>query len=99
MHLISRTFELGSKEVVCSFEKPIEDGGDYRCDYSIVFPARHHRAYAFGVDEVQALTLAMERAHIDLLTAPERRTTKLLWLGMDRLGLPLPAGLQPEDFA
>jgi hypothetical protein len=94
---VSRTFLLGGAPVVCSFERPIADGNDFRCDYLITFPGRERRASGYGVDEVQALILAMERAHLDLLSAPERRDAKLLWLDMDYLGLPLPSGLDTAD--
>lgn len=95
---ISRTFALGSKQVLCSFDKPVADGDDFRCDYRIVFPTRERRAHVYGADEVQALTLAMQRAHVDLLSAPEHQNEKLLWLGVEDLGLPLPSNVQPADF-
>lgn len=96
---ISRMFELGRDKVLCSIDKPVADGDDFRCDYRIVFPTRERRAHAYGVDGVQALTLAMQRAHMDLLSAPERRNETLLWLGMEDLGLPLPSNVQPADFS
>lgn len=96
---VSRTFELGGEQVLCSFDKPVADGDDFRCDYRIVFPTRERRFHAYGVDEVQALTLAMQHAHVDLLSAPERQNEKLLWLDMEDLGLPLPSGLKPADFS
>jgi hypothetical protein len=90
---------LGRKQVLCSFDKPVPEGNDFRCDYRIVFPTREQRAHAFGVDEVQALILAMQRAHMHLLTAPERQSEKLLWLDMEDLGLPLPSNVRPADFS
>jgi hypothetical protein len=96
---VSRTFVLGREQVLCSFDKPVADGNDFRCDYRIVFPTRERRTHAYGVDEVQALTLAMQRAHMDLLSAPERQNEKLLWLDMEDLGLPLASNAQPADFS
>ncbi|HEX4197843.1 MAG TPA: hypothetical protein VHZ26_10405 [Caulobacteraceae bacterium] len=93
-----RTFELGGEQIPCSFERPVADGNDYRCDYQIVFPKRQQRGHAYGVDELQALLLAMQRAHVDLLSAPERRECMLLWLDHEDLGLPLPNNLEASDF-
>ena len=98
-NFVSRTFMLGREQVVCSFDKPIAHGNDFRCDYRIIFPTRKRRAHGYGVDEIQALTLAMQRAHMDLLSAPERQNAKLLWLDMEELGLPPPSNVQPSDFS
>ncbi len=96
---VERQFELGDgATVVLRFLRPEPDGNDYRCDYKIVWPDRERSAYAMGVDAVQALLLAMQRAHMDLLVSPERKAGSLLYLGERDLGLPLPPSSRPEDF-
>lgn len=96
---VSRTFTLAGQDVLCVFELPVPYGRDFRCDYRITFPTRERRACSYGVDSVQALLLAMQRAHIDLLVSPERREQPLFWLNMEELGLPLPNNATAEDTA
>lgn len=45
--------------------------------------------HGFGVDSVQALTIAMQIAHAELLTSAEGKSGALSWLGEADLGLPL----------
>ncbi|WP_412033468.1 DUF6968 family protein [Mesorhizobium sp. CO1-1-8] len=90
---VSRTFAMGAHEVVCRFQRPIRGDEDCRCDYQIVFPARKRAFRAFGIDEVQALLLAMQMAHAYLLVSDEYKNQGLTWLGMRDLGLPLAGGL------
>jgi hypothetical protein len=95
---VCRHFTLGPEKIDCTFSKPVADGKDFRCDYCIVFPSRVRKACGYGADEVQALLLAMQRAHLDLLTAPERDEIELLWFGMKDLGLPLPPDAVADNF-
>jgi hypothetical protein len=96
---IERQFELGdSATVVLRFLRPEPDGDDYRCDYKIIWPDRELSAYAMGIDAVQALLLAMQKAHAYLLASPERKAGTLLYLGEHDLGLPLPPSSRAEDF-
>ncbi len=86
---IERQFELGDDaNVVLRFLRPESDGDDYRCKYQIVWPDRVRDAYAVGIDGVQALLLAMRRAHVDLRTSPEYQSGALCYLGERDLGLP-----------
>lgn len=94
-----RRFELrGSLEVVIRFSRPVPDGNDFRCRYEIVWPDRTHVSNGFGVDEMQALILAIEKAHVELLASPEGRRGELTWLGMRDLHLPLMSSVTPDDF-
>ncbi len=97
---IERQFELGGEaRVVVRFLRPEPDGNDYGCDYSIVWPDRERRRRIFGIDAVQALLLAMQSAHVDLLLSPESKAGELRWLEQRDLGLPLPPSAAREDFA
>ena len=87
--VLERRFESAEGEVVCRFYRPRFDGQDFRCDYEIVWPDRRRASYAMGVDDVQAMLLAMQKAHADLLTSPERAAGGLTWLGQKGLGLPI----------
>ena len=96
---IERRFEIGGKAVVLRFMRPERDGDDcYRCHYRITWPDRERNFFGFGVDEVQALYVAMHNAHADLLASPEGRAGLLTWLGQQDLGLPLAGSVTPDDF-
>jgi hypothetical protein len=97
---IERRFRLGSTEFSCRFFRPLPDpsGVDFRCTYAIDWPTRRRTSYACGVDPVQALILAMQKAHIDLLSSPEYAAGTLLWLDTRELGLPLPKNISEADF-
>jgi Domain of unknown function (DUF6968) len=96
---IERSFELGSETVIVRFMRPEPSTVDYECRYKIVWPDRERNFHTFGVDEVQALTGAMQMAHVDLLTSPEGKAGLITWLGQRDLGLPLPGTMTPKDFA
>ncbi len=86
---IERHFELGDNAtVVLRFLRPEPDGGDYRCDYKITLPDRERSSYAMGIDAVQALLLAMQKAHAELQVSPEYKAGRLRYLGEGDLGLP-----------
>jgi hypothetical protein len=91
---IERTFELGSETVIVRFMRPERSTVDYECRYKIIWPDRERNFHAFGVDEVQAMTLALQMAHVDLLTSPEGKAGRITWLGQRDLGLPLPGTME-----
>ena len=92
---IRRRFELGeTSEVVVQFNNPVQRDVDYRCDYEITWPDRKRAFCAFGIDEVQALILALKMVHAELLYSPEGKRGELRWLGSEDLGLP---SARPED--
>ena len=96
---VERRFELGEgAEILVRFGRPVAEGEDYRCDYTIAWPSRTLASAALGVDEVQALILSMEKAHLELLASDEARSGQLRWLDSEELGLPLPSSVTPEDF-
>ena len=74
----SRTFELRqeggtSSRVVARIGRPQRDGTDCRRDYEIEGLSKKRRFYAAGVDEMQALWLALVAVGIDLRTSYEGR--------------------------
>jgi hypothetical protein len=96
---IERRLELkGTQGVVVQFFRPVPDRGDYRCEYKIIWPDRERTFYGMGIDEVQALILAMQNAHADLLSTPESKAGLLTWCGERNLGLPLAGNVSAEDF-
>lgn len=100
MSFIERQFELSDgAQVVVRFHEPVADQDDFRCDYEIAWSDAARKSHGFGVDAVQALLMAMQKAHIDLLASAHAKAGKLTWLGNHDLGLPLPANVKPADFA
>ena len=97
---IERRFDLADgAEVLVRFHRPAPDDADYRCNYEIIWPDRKRAFHAIGIDEVQALILAIQMAHVDLLSSPEAKRGELTWLGSRDLGLPIASSVKPEDFA
>ena len=87
---VARTFKVDGKEFACRFLRPVLDDQDYRCDIEIDWPKPCTFKHAYGVDEVQALLLAMQRVHVDLLAARENSGKLVSWLDQRSLGLPIP---------
>tara|TARA_B100000378_G_scaffold207792_1_gene170892 strand:- start:601 stop:915 length:315 start_codon:yes stop_codon:yes gene_type:complete len=75
----------------CRFYQPEPDGQDFRCHYEIDWPEGAYKGRAYGVDAVQALLLAMQKAHTDLLAARENQDRQITWLDRRSLGMPIPA--------
>jgi hypothetical protein len=100
MPFIERQFELSDgAQVVLRFNEPVADQKDFRCDFEIAWRNDIRKSHAFGVDAVQAILMAMQKAHIDLLASSHAKAGELTWLGNRNLGLPLPANIKPGDFA
>jgi hypothetical protein len=95
---VERRLRLGESEVLCRFFRPARDISDFRCNYTIDWPDRQRSSYACGVDEVQALLLAMAKANTDLLSSSEYASGTLFWLDMREFGLPFPDGVSYADF-
>jgi hypothetical protein len=93
MIVAERSFMAAAGAVRLQVLAPIPDEGDWRCDFKIAWAGRESSGYAMGVDAVQALFLALQKAHIELLTSAEGRRDELRWLEMEDLGLPLPPGM------
>lgn len=96
MIVAERSFTTATGAVRLRVAAPVADQDDWRCAFSLAWPDREDADYAMGVDSLQALHLALQKAHIDLLLSPEGRAGELRWLEMTDLGLPLPPGMTPE---
>jgi hypothetical protein len=86
---VRRVFTVDGREVVCRFFWPEPDRGDFSCRYEIDWPEGARGRSIPGVDEVQALLLAMQTAHLDLLLARKDTGRLVSWMDETRLGLPI----------
>lgn len=80
-------------EVLVAISAPCPDGEDYRCDYEIAGIGSVKRSYAYGVDSVQALVLALQKIGAFLYTSDEWSGGRLSWQGgavEGDLGFPVP---------
>ena len=98
MVILERSFHAKGETVTLRVEKPKPDGADFRCEYAIEGGGLERRSYGMGVDSIQALLLALSRAHLDLLCARRDGGLSLMWLDMRDLGLPLPDNSKASDF-
>ncbi|TIV51421.1 MAG: hypothetical protein E5V88_16490 [Mesorhizobium sp.] len=95
---VQRTFSVDGTEVTCRFFLPeAEQGRDFHCRYEIAWPEGSRSRKAYGIDEVQALLLAMQMAHADLLSERERNGRQVLWLDQRSLGLPIANSIRDLD--
>ena len=85
---LERKFLVDGNEMTCRFYRPVSDGQDYSCRYEIAWPDSLRSRSAWGVDSVQALSLAMQAMHSDLLLRREREGIDVRWLDGRDLGLP-----------
>ncbi|HOZ28375.1 MAG TPA: hypothetical protein PLH23_03995 [Hyphomonadaceae bacterium] len=94
----SRTLTVSgatSREVVVELHQPAPDGNDYRCTFRIRgLEAGDIRSYAMGVDQIQALMLALQGIGVRLYTSDEGKAGQLSYLGHPNLDFPLPDGVQ-----
>ena len=93
---VERRFELEGRELVVRFYVPAKaPGGEFRCRYSIGWPEREVRGYAGGEDGVQALMLAMQTTHSDLVESDAYKAGRLTWCLQADLDLPPTWGVGP----
>lgn len=73
-------------EIVVTLFRPEPDQNDYRCEFEI----DGTRGYSMGVDEMQALFLALQHIGTRLYTSAYFKAGKLMWLDQRNLGFPVP---------
>ncbi|PSJ36506.1 hypothetical protein C7I55_25890 [Sphingomonas deserti] len=95
--VIRRTFNVDGQKVGCKFFRPEAEGQSYFCRYEIEWPEGTSSCRVGGVDEVQALLLAMQTAHTDLLVAREHDGRQVLFDNRQSLGLPVANALRDWD--
>jgi hypothetical protein len=66
--------------------EPYRDGNTYRCDFQI----DNRPGYGMGVDEMHALSSAMQIIGTRLYTSAYYKAGKLRWHGQRNLGFPVP---------
>jgi hypothetical protein len=79
---------IGKGQVIAQLYSPVRRDVDFQCEYKIIFPDRERRFQSFGIDEFQALLLALEMLRADLDCSPEGKAGLLRWLGSPDLGFP-----------
>lgn len=97
---VLRTYKIDGHDVECRFYTPDQDRGDYRCRYEIDLPNRPIASQGYGVDQVQALLLAMQKAHVELLVMRDKSGRRVEWLDQENLGLPINGAIRdlaPEN--
>ncbi|QAY78166.1 hypothetical protein [Sphingosinicella sp. BN140058] len=95
--VIRRTFNVDGQKVGCRFSRPKAEGQSYFCRYEIEWPEGTSSRRVGGVDEVQALLLAMQTAHTDLLIAREHDGRQVTFDNRQSLGLPVANALRDWD--
>lgn len=90
-HFIERIFESGDNHISARFlQSFLAPGGEYQCQWAIVWPDRVQQGYACGLDGVQALMLAMKSVHSELMESDLYKAGKLTYV--DQYDLDLPPG-------
>jgi hypothetical protein len=84
-----RIFRVDEQDVPCRFFRPEEEEGSYFCRFEIAWPEDARVRKIGGVDQVQALLLAMQCAHSELLAARNMDGHRVEWLNGKDLGLPV----------
>ena len=86
---VLRVYTVDGHEVECRFFMPEQDRGDYRCRYEIDLPNKQIASQGYGVDQIQALLLTMQKAHVELLVMRDKAGRRVEWLDDENLGLPI----------
>ena len=86
---IERTFKIDGQSVECRFYRPERDGQDFLCRYTIGLPGKPRESHGYGIDAIQALLLAMQKAHVEMLVLRDKKGHRVEWLNDENLGLPL----------
>lgn len=92
-----RVYDIDGQQAECRFYTPEEEGGSFFCRVEIDWPEGTKRKRVGGVDEIQALLLAMMQAHTDLLVARNMDGRAVAWLDSQSLGLPVTPSIRDWD--
>lgn len=95
--IATRTLALDGKDTITvRIGRPVtEPDGTVFCYYQVLGVGSGRVRRAGGVDEIQALTLAMKIAAADLYASDEGKAGRITWLGEKDLGLPVADALKP----
>ena len=86
---VERVFKIDGQNVECRFYRPARDGTDFLCRYTIDLPGKPRESHGYGVDAIQALLLAMKKAHVEMLVLRDKKGHRVEWLDDANLGLPI----------
>ena len=86
---VERVFKIDGQNVECRFYRPSTDGTDFLCRYTINLPGQPRESHGYGVDAIQALLLAMTKAHLEMLFLRDKKGHRVEWLDDENLGLPI----------
>jgi hypothetical protein len=95
--ILERVFDTDDDVIRLELREPEADQGSFRCGYRLS-GAADREAEGWGVDPVQALLLALERAHLDLLTWRRDTGRPVTFMKSRDLALPLMSNVTPADF-
>ena len=95
--IVRRIYKIDGHDSECRFYRPEEDEGSFFCRFQIDWPEGTTNKRHGGVDEVQALLLAMMAAHTDLLAARNVGGRSIEWLDDQSLGLPVANSIRDWD--
>lgn len=99
--LATRTFELEDAGVVhpvtvlIGTPRRIPGGADFYCPYQVIGLGDETIRRVEGVDEAQAIYIAMEAVGTRLAMTEEARAGRLTWYGQTSLGFPVREERQP----
>lgn len=86
---VERSFDLDGLPLVVRFQRPEKaPGGEFRCRWSIGWPDGEFLGDTPGEDGIQALMLAMQSAHHELLESDAYKAGRLTLWGQADLDLP-----------
>ena len=75
--------------------EPVHDEPHYRCGFQIEWPSGMKQRYAYGIDAIQALILALDILGAYINTSQVAKEGKLVWLEPGGgFGLPVPRGIE-----
>ncbi|WIA57406.1 hypothetical protein N6H05_06330 [Sphingobium sp. WTD-1] len=86
---VEREFSCAGQLMLVRFYQPVQmPTAEYKCEYEILWPDRTRRRHSFGVDSIQALTLAMGIVHVELTASDYYKDGQLTYFDSVDLGLP-----------
>jgi len=88
---VQRQFDNAGTPVTCRFYSPeAQPTGEYRCNWTIDWGLGDIKRKTHGIDGVQALLLAMQVAHTELVESDSYKAGTLTYLDCADLDLPGP---------
>jgi hypothetical protein len=80
--------EICTVEILIGMPVKFQNSDDFYVPYKISGPKADKLSYAGGVDEIQALSLALQKIGVELSALQKKLSGQLTWLGLADLGFP-----------